>query len=128
MNARGVAVDASGQRLYLRCNDVDQFSVKNALHAYSGNTDAFLLKLSPSGQNILFSTYLGGSGDDFANDIAIDPAGDVVIVGTTTSSNFVTAHPIQPAFGGGASDAFVAKFFADGSGQHVLHVSRRFGQ
>ncbi len=113
---RGAAVDSNNNLYICGVTSSSNFPLKNALHAFGGNNDAFLTKIDSGGGNILFSTYLGGSGDDAANDIAIDPTdGSIVIVGTTASSNFVTAHPIQASYGGGLSDAFVAKFTADGS-------------
>src|SRR5262249_12686738 len=62
-----------------------------------------------------FSTYLGGSGDDRALGIAVDPTtGDALVTGTTDSTNFPTANALQPNYGGG-DDAFVARLSADGS-------------
>ncbi len=111
---RGVAVDALGNAFICGTTTSSDFPTKFAQHVYSGGQDAFLLKLKPDASGIVFSTFLGGSGDDSANDLAIDPSGNVIVVGTTSSVNFVTAHPLQPAFGGGATDAFVAKFSPDG--------------
>src|SRR5262249_52133586 len=66
------------------------------------------------GSTLVFSTYLGGSGADFSNGIAVDPTtGDALIAGTTTSANFPTANPLQPR-NAGDYDAFVARLSADG--------------
>jgi hypothetical protein len=65
-----------------------------------------------------YSTYLGGSNIDFANAIAIAPDGTAFIAGGTFSSDFPTAHALQPNAGGPADfpqDAFVSKISADGS-------------
>jgi hypothetical protein len=65
-----------------------------------------------------YSTYLGGSSIDGANAIAVAPDGSAFIAGGTFSSDFPTAHPLQPNAGGPADfpqDAFVAKISADGS-------------
>ncbi|MEK6302583.1 MAG: SBBP repeat-containing protein [Acidobacteriota bacterium] len=60
-----------------------------------------------------YSTYLGGTGGDTANAVAVDAAGAAYITGGTDSLNFPTATPIQPARAG-AADAFVAKMNAAG--------------
>jgi len=70
--------------------------------------DTFLMKLNPAGA-ILFSTYLGGSGEDAGMRVKVDAGGNVYVAGYTTSANFPTVNASQPSFGGGLSDAFVAK-------------------
>jgi hypothetical protein len=65
-----------------------------------------------------YSTYLGGSSIDAANGIAIAPDGTAFVAGGTWSSDFPTAHPLQPNAGGPhdfPQDAFVTKLSADGS-------------
>jgi hypothetical protein len=65
-----------------------------------------------------YSTYLGGSGIDGANSIAVAPDNTAFIAGSTFSSNFPTAHPLQANAGGNPDfpqEAFVAKISADGS-------------
>src|SRR5207249_4662150 len=77
--------------------------------------DAFVAQLNASGSALVYSTYLGGSGDEFGNDsIAVDTAGNAYVTGVTYSTDFPTAHPLQPAFGG-SRYAFVAKLNASGS-------------
>ena len=67
---------------------------------------------------LAYSTYLGGSNIDGANAIAVAPDATAFIVGGTFSTDFPTAHPLQPDAGGPhdfPQDAFVAKISADGS-------------
>jgi hypothetical protein len=67
---------------------------------------------------LAYSTYLGGSSIDGANGIAVAPDGTAFVAGGTFSSDFPTAHPLQPSAGGPADfpqDAFVSKISADGS-------------
>jgi uncharacterized repeat protein (TIGR02543 family) len=65
--------------------------------------DAFAAKINPTGTALVYSTFIGGSGDDGAFwQSIIDFAGDFYLVGTTNSPNFPTAAPIQAAFGGGS--------------------------
>ena len=60
-------------------------------------TDAFLTKLNASGSGLLYSSYLGGPGNDVANAIAVDPAGDAYVTGYTESLTFpVTPFAFQP--------------------------------
>jgi hypothetical protein len=65
--------------------------------------DAFAAKINPAGTALVYSTFIGGSGDDGAFwQSILDFAGDFYLVGTTNSPNFPTASPIQAAFGGGS--------------------------
>ncbi len=95
---------------------------------YGGETmspnmgDAFIAKFTPAG-SLVYVTYLGGSGDDLAGSIAVDPAGNAYVTGYTNSTNFpTTAGVVQPSFAGlgGNScnrlgDAFVAKLNPSGT-------------
>jgi hypothetical protein len=72
-----------------------------------GGSDAFLMKLNPTGSAILFSTYIGGNGADSAIFLGVDGVGDAYVTGSTNSTNFPTASPMQANYGGGADDAFL---------------------
>jgi hypothetical protein len=74
---------------------------------------AFVLKLSPAGDELLYSTYLGGSGDDLGLAIALDDLGAAYVTGNTRSRDF-PVHEGSVAFRG-ESDVFVAKLSATGS-------------
>jgi Beta-propeller repeat len=80
-----------------------------------GLDDAFVSQIKAGGSTLVYSTYLGGSGTDNANGIAVNAAGEAYVTGLTTSSDFPTAHPAQTAIAA-APDAFVAKLNADGNG------------
>ncbi len=81
--------------------------------ANGGGRDAFVTMIDPAGTTIVYSTFLGGSGDDGGFDIAVDGAGNAYITGFTTSTTFpgVTGSSIQPAKAG-IDDAFVTKISA----------------
>ena len=69
--------------------------------------------LNSSGTGLLYSTYLGGNGNDIVNGLALDNSGNVYLAGTTSSLNFpITSVSFQSSFNGGLTDGFVAKFDA----------------
>lgn len=86
-----------------------------------GNFEAWLAKLSPGGNELVFSTYLGGGGDDEINGIAIDSAGQAVVAGSTGSGDFPVTGGSAPqaGYGGGFRDAFLVRF--SGNGQDLLY-------
>lgn len=79
-----------------------------------GQDDAFVTKFNALGTALLYSTLLGGSNNETAGKIAVDASGFAYITGATSSTNFPTVAPIQPA-NGGVSDAFLAKITPSGS-------------
>ena len=121
--ASSVATDAAGNAYVTGASSSLNFPVLNAWQGQkSGGQDAFLAKISPSGQLIL-STYLGGSGDDRGNSVAVDANGQAHVAGSTYSRDFPVLNAWQPASAGN-QDAFLAKFNASGSG---LVYSTYFG-
>ena len=87
----------------------------------NGSLDAYVVKLSTSGAHV-WSTYLGGTGQDFGNDIAVDSSGDCFVAGHTNSSGWVSGgwnETISPSDGTycGDYDGYVVKLSA--SGAHV---------
>jgi hypothetical protein len=76
-----------------------------------GFEDAFVARLNSGLTQILQSTYLGGSGSDYAAALAIHPTtGEVYVAGVTESKNFPkTTGGAQVAYGGGEEDAFVSR-------------------
>jgi hypothetical protein len=80
----------------------------------AGLGDAFVTKLSPSGASLVYSTYLGGSGVDGGQGIAVGADGSAYVTGGTSSANFPTAAPHQ-AMSAGNYDAFVTKIAPSGT-------------
>ncbi|MFN0107510.1 MAG: SBBP repeat-containing protein [Blastocatellia bacterium] len=116
--AYGLAVDAAGNAFIAGSTNSTDFTTVNPAQPALGSrnrTDAFVLKIAPNGSNLIYSTYLGGSGGDAAYAIAIDESGNATIAGETDSTDFPKpVGGIQPTLGGGA-DAFVARLNAAGS-------------
>lgn len=114
-----IAVDASGDAFVAgETTSATDFPTTNgALQTAfgGGGLDAFVFELNSAGTRLTYSTYLGGSGDDVANGIALDGSGNTYIVGSTTSTNFPTQNPVQAA-GDGTSSGFVTKLNSSGSG------------
>lgn len=107
--AHGLAIDASGNVLVSGETISTNFPMQDALQAtYGGGVvDGFVCKVSASGSSLVYSTYLGGSGIDGSNSVAVDPTGRAVVIGVTDSANFPIANAIQPTIAGG-QDAFLA--------------------
>jgi Beta-propeller repeat len=111
----GIAVDTAGNAYVSGTTSSPDFPTLNAFQPrLAGSTNAFVTSLDPTGQ-MRYSTYLGGSGSDAGYGIAVDPAGNIYVTGSTSSTDFPTVNPLQPALGGPWGNAFVAELTADGS-------------
>jgi hypothetical protein len=83
---------------------------------YNGGTaDAFVAKLSSTGTSLLYSTYLGGSLYDKANELDLDADGSAYVTGITESANFPTTTGALDRTMGGDQDPFVTKVNSSGS-------------
>ncbi len=60
-----------------------------------GNVDGYIFKLNATGSGLIWATYLGGSGDDYIQDLVLDQYGQVYVSGSTTSPNFPLKAAIQ---------------------------------
>ena len=113
--AFGTALDSEGNAWVVGMTASRDFPVSNALQsAYGGGpSDAFVAKLDKAG-NILWCTYLGGSGQDEAMRVQVDREGNGYIIGFTRSPNFpTTAGAFQRTLKGN-SDAFLLKLSKNG--------------
>jgi hypothetical protein len=92
--------------------------VKPFQNALSGGSDAFITEVDATGIGLVYSSYLGGNGDEdydaatasfFGGGIVVDPSGFALLTGSTTSTlDLAFAGTIQPSYGGGTFDAFYA--------------------
>jgi len=112
----GIAVDATDNAYVTGTTYSVNFPMQSAVQgALFGTASAFVAKINPSGKGLLYSTYVGGSGTDFGNAIAVDSSGSAYIAGATSSVDFpVTAGVVQNALNG-YYNAFVAKLSASGN-------------
>lgn len=129
----GIAVDGVDDAYIVGITYSTDFPTKNPFQAQNNGADlktsnAFISELNPSGNVLLFSTYWGGDGSwgngpvhitipggDSAAGVALDNAGNVYVVGLTSSCNFPTFHPFQATnrtttIYGTGGNAFVTKF------------------
>jgi len=112
--AYGIAVDGSGYAYITGITNSSDFPTLGAEQSKnSSNGDAFVVKLETTGDALVYSTYLGGSGADTATGLAV-AAGDAYIVGTTTSTDFPTTEDVFQATYGGNSDAFITHLNSSG--------------
>jgi len=93
----GIAVDGLGSAYVVGLTSTSDFPVQNAAQPASGlgYHDAFVTAYTPSGATFLYSTYLGGSGQDDGYSIASDSAGNIVVGGDTSSLNFPVSPPAR---------------------------------
>ncbi len=83
---------------------------------YGGVDDGFVCKLSPDGEEIIYSTFIGGDSIDQIADISVDSTGCVYVTGYTQSSDFpITSGALNTTYNGGNEDGFVCKLSSDGS-------------
>ena len=111
----GIAVDASGHAYVTGDTGSTDFPTRNAFQPeMRGDFNGFVTKLSLSGSQLEYSTYLGGTSGEYSLDIAVDASGHAYVTGWTSSTDFPTSNPFQASLRG-AVDAFVTKLSAAGS-------------
>jgi len=121
--ARSIAVDASGNA-YLTGFTLSTQTTFPVVAGYdmthNGLNDAFVAKVNAAGDALVYCTYIGGSADDYAYDIAVDGSGNAYISGYTGSSEATFCEITGPdlTFNGGTYDAFVCKLNSSGTGRY----------
>lgn len=120
----GIALDAAGNAYVTGRTASADFPTVNPIQpVYSGGTlcdyncsDAFVTVVSADGSKFLFSTYLGDTGFEFGNSIALDSSGSIYVAGVTTSADFEVVNPYQAAqnaLANGGVNSFVVKIAGD---------------
>ncbi len=115
-----IAVDSSNNVYIAGSTSSTNFPLKNAAFGTNaGLADVFVTKIDAAGANVIYSTYVGGSGLDRGDGIAVDSSGNAYVVGRVDSSstNFPTTPGVlAPTYRGGDFDGFVLKLNAQGNG------------
>ncbi len=107
----GVAVDRVGSAYIVGQTESEDFPTLSPLLPWpgGGDSDGFVVKLAPKGSEMLYSSYLGGNGQDAAYAVALDRDGSAHVTGVTASDDFPVVEPLLDALVG-AEDAFLVKF------------------
>jgi FG-GAP-like repeat/Beta-propeller repeat len=114
--AFGIAVDGSGSAYITGWTYSTNFPLAGSplQNHLAGVRDAFVAKLNATGNGLIYSTFLGGAGNDAGRGIRLDAAGNAYVGGETDSANFPVYAAFQPTIGG-QQDGFVAKVNSVGS-------------
>jgi hypothetical protein len=107
-----LALDSRGQGVVIGWTKSIDFPITQAATiaaSKSGGEDAFIAKVNVSGTALVFSTYLGGSGDDEGKALVLDPGGAIYVTGWTASTNFPTTANAYSNVNKGGRDCFVAR-------------------
>jgi hypothetical protein len=117
-SALGVAIDESGNAYVTGATTSTDFPTTAGafdLSANGGPVDAFVTKLDAAGGNLAYSTFVGGSGHDQGNAVAVDASGSAWVAGLTFSADFPTTPGAVDSSASGLNDAFVTKLDATGA-------------
>ena len=105
-----LAIDSSNDIVVLASSDGVFFPTANGLNATNnGGVDAVLIKLSSDGTQLLYSTFIGGTQDEFATDLMLDSEDNIYISGYTTSEDFPTTSDSYNSTFSGLTDLFMLK-------------------
>jgi len=122
--AYGVSVDSEGNAYVIGYTSVPDFPTENAQQSsLYGSADVFVSKIKRGGQELEFSTYLGGSTMNLGTEIALDSYNNVYLAGYTNSTDFPVKDALQSDLIGTAN-CFITKFAPDGK---ALIFSTYFG-
>jgi uncharacterized protein (TIGR03437 family) len=105
----GLAIDSSGNVYITGRTNSSDFPLTNPIQVTRTAFDMFVTEINAAGSARLFSTFIGGSGNESGRGIAVDRLGNIHIAGEGTSTDFPVVRPLQAANGGGAGpqDALV---------------------
>lgn len=115
-DARAIAVDSNGNAYITGRTLSSNFPVVGGVQAAKNSViDAFIVKVNATGNSLVYSTYLGGDGEDTGYGIKVDDQGNAYVGGSTWSSNFPTTPGALQTSKDNLGDGFVVKLNAAGS-------------
>lgn len=110
-----VAFDSAGRVTVAGYTWSSTFPSTSGVLPYTANSDGFVSRFEPSSSTLLFTSFVGGHGNDEIHDMVLEPSGRVYVAGRTTATDFpVTAGAYDPTYNG-MWDGFAARLRADGS-------------
>jgi hypothetical protein len=131
--ATGVGIDRVGNAYVVGSTSPRDFPIRNGFQSsFAGSVDAVLTKLNSAGR-LVYSTYLGGSDQDYAWNVAVAPDGTSYVAGSTQSNDMPSSDPLQGQAGGTCDngddswpcpDAFLATLSPSG---HLSDITTELG-
>ncbi|MFZ5980381.1 MAG: SBBP repeat-containing protein [Candidatus Zixiibacteriota bacterium] len=110
--SQGLVIDDDSRVVITGSTSSSDFPLKREMMSYQGEGDAFIVKFGTGGANLIFSTFLGGTGSDGASSIDIDAGHNIYLTGSTSSTDFPTQAPLVDTLNG-VKDVFIARIFDD---------------
>jgi gliding motility-associated-like protein len=112
-----IMLDQEGNCIVASCSRSTNFPVLNAFQPSSGGQlDGVIFKMSPNLNNLIWSSYYGGSDNDACYSVKVDSSSNIVFVGGTSSTNLpFTSGGYQSSYNGGKTDGFVVKLPPSGT-------------
>jgi Beta-propeller repeat/Abnormal spindle-like microcephaly-assoc'd, ASPM-SPD-2-Hydin len=110
----GIAVDSTGSVYVAGSTDSADFPLATLGSLPTGVDHVFVVKLDPTGSDLVYADYIGGSNQDFGYALALDSADNVYVTGSTASADFPMVNPFQGTYPG-SSNGFLTKISPDGS-------------
>ncbi len=114
---KAILVDNNGNAIVAGSTEDADFPTTSGAYdqAHNGDEDVFVLKLNADGSNLIFATFIGGSGEDEPGAMTQDNSGNLYLVGSTESTDFPTTIGAYDRMHNGESDVFVVKLNSNGS-------------
>jgi len=124
-----IGIDDLGNAYIMGSVHSSDMPVKNAFQSTESglNPDLFLAVMNPTGTDLVYSTYFGGSVQEFGLSLAVKPDRTVLILGATSTTDLPMRNAVQSSHGGGVNDYIIAQFDPSQSGDASLLMSTYYG-